>query len=36
MEINENSEGEADLYISSVAEHLLGGSNKHLSQCLCF
>lgn len=35
-EINENSKGEADLYISSVVEHLRGGSAKHLSQWLCF
>lgn len=31
MEINENSEGEVDLYVSSVAEHSLGGRAKHLS-----
>lgn len=31
MEINENSEGEVDLYISPVAEHLLGRSAKQLS-----
>lgn len=36
MEINEHSKGEADLYISSVAEHLQGGSAKHFSQWLCF
>lgn len=36
MEINENSEREADLYISSVAECLLGGSAKQLSQCFVF
>lgn len=35
-EINEHSKEEADLYISSVVEHMRGGSAKHFSQWLCF
>lgn len=34
VESSENSEGEVHLYISSVAEHLLGGSARHLSVCV--
>lgn len=34
VEISENSEGETDLYVPSVAERLLGGSAKHLCVCV--